>query len=855
MNRKEFLRKPFLLPADVLLFPVAELAEHLREKLDCAEGDYAVTRPHMRSFSRIVDPATAALLEEFRQPTALIEAILRHSRTRGLDPHVLLESAFPILQAFTAATFLVPADSPLAQSVVASFAPGQIVAGYEVRRLVQVLEDSEVYQAKAENGAIVALKLTRRAPDELQLRSFVREAAILEHLAGVHGPRLIEYGAYRERTFLATSWIAGIPIGRRAQELRGERVPGQRDQLHRLCCHLLDAYCALHERGVIHGDVHPSNIIVDSDDAIYILDFGLARMLSRPDLDHNHRAGLAWYMEPELARAILAEEQLPKSSLLGEQYATAALIYYLLCGAYYLSAAPERTVLYRQVLEAASPPFTRNGVSSWPGIEEVLARALAKAPTHRYKTMGAFRDAFSRMHRSGEHSGRNHATKFVTPDWVPRLVKRVVEPCTLELLYPEPPRASIYFGAGGLIWFLYRSALLHNDPQRSAVADLWLRRTLDRMGKDDGFGTPQATNPPTNNVQASLYLGRSGLHLLSALVGNARGDFQLCTQHMAQLMETDVVIEESPELLFGRSGHLVGGALLLNALGWSQKLDLQPFARGLWNQSQQLWATWQAYAKRLDEKELPHLGIAHGWAGILYAQLLLHRALNRPIADDALAALDALAARAEPHGRGVAWLGTLQHPGQTGETPSYAPGWCSGSAGYLYLWTVAAEMTNDERYLELAEKAAWHSWEHDDRNPNLCCGLTGRAFALLRYYRYTGDDLWLLRARQLAHLALDIFGKTVFADSRTYSLYRGALGAALLASELDYPERAVMPLFEPEGWPPAELMYTMDQPNTSLDKKETSHEYEDCDGVGNHANATTECLCSSWRGACGRTCS
>jgi hypothetical protein len=59
----------------------------------------------------------------------------------------------------------------------------------------------------------------------------------------------------------------------------------------------------------------------------------------------------------------------------------------------------------------------------------------------------------------------------------------------------------------------------------------------------------------------------------------------------------------------------------------------------------------------------------------------------------------------------------------------------------------------------------------------------------------------LIRAQQLASLAFGVFDDRFDWDGRTLSLYRGALGPALLAIELEHPERAVMPLFESEGWP------------------------------------------------------
>jgi serine/threonine-protein kinase len=75
----------------------------------------------------------------------------------------------------------------------------------------------------------------------------------------------------------------------------------------------------------------------------------------------------------------------------------------------------------------------------------------------------------------------------------------------------------------------------------------------------------------------------------------------------------------------------------------------------------------------------------------------------------------------------------------------------------------------------------------------LCCGLAGQGYALLKLYQYSGERAWLERARRLAEQA-----PAGVVDTRVsrYSLYRGYLGPALLAADLERPEQARMPFFD-----------------------------------------------------------
>jgi len=114
-------------------------------------------------------------------------------------------------------------------------------------------------------------------------------------------------------------------------------------------------------------------------------------------------------------------------------------------------------------------------------------------------------------------------------------------------------------------------------------------------------------------------------------------------------------------------------------------------------------------------------------------------------------------------------------------------------------------MLGDPGYLALAEGAAWNAWETAGPIGNLCCGMAGQAYALLNFYRHTGENVWLSRARDAARYAVVAQeesssqpGYEQFAF-RTESLYKGELGIAVLAADLERPEQSCMPLFEIEG--------------------------------------------------------
>src|SRR6185437_4007457 len=120
------------------------------------------------------------------------------------------------------------------------------------------------------------------------------------------------------------------------------------------------------------------------------------------------------------------------------------------------------------------------------------------------------------------------------------------------------------------------------------------------------------------------------------------------------------------------------------------------------------------------------------------------------------------------------------------------PGWCNGSAGFTFLWSLAHRLLDDARYLDLAKKAATNAFESSGGGHGLCCGFAGQAYAQLNMYNHTGDQMWLRQARILVEKAADTANRGLKHghEGLPHSLYKGDLGVAVLIAELEKPESA-----------------------------------------------------------------
>ncbi|HEX6653420.1 MAG TPA: lanthionine synthetase LanC family protein [Thermoleophilaceae bacterium] len=787
-----------VLPSDVVIAPVAELPPELRDQFEHRTGDYSVTRPRARTMSSIVDGQTAALLDRFREPTTIVDAVIAFSRAEGLDPRETLDDAFAVLGGFVNEGLLVAAGSELAEPIATTLVPGDSVGGFEVVAPVHVLVDTEVYIAHASDGSPAALKIARAGAGNGMHAALRHEAAVLEALDGRVSPRLLELGAVDDRPFLATSWCLGIDVFQAAGDARSLDGSDGRTELLALAQSVVAAYAHLHAQGVLHGDVHPRNVLVDGDGGVALIDFGLAAGppgSAAPAA--GWRGGIDFFMEPELAAARLDGRPSAALSAEGEQYSVGSLLYLLLTGAHTREFSLEQEEMLHQLLEQPPVPFRDRGVHDLHAVERVLARALDREPGARFPTMLDFSEALRGAAASDLDGGERAASTPHGPDHAQRLLDEVLErlavPGELFAGGLAAPTASAMNGGAGFAYALLRIARARGDESLLALADLWSTRSVRAVESPDAFWSEELEIVPEVFGRNSFYHTAAGVHCVHALVAHGRGDERAQQLALSPFVAATGQPCEHVDVAFGLAGHLLGCSLLIEApLRAAEEDALRSLGEGL---RDRLWARLDRQPRLAESTELRLLGAAHGWAGYLYALLRWSDAAGAPPPDGLRNRLDELGALGQPAGRGLRWPHEIGAP--LPDT-ALAASWCNGAAGFVPLWIAAHRTFGDETYARWAEMAAWSAYEGPPAPGDLCCGFAGRAYALMALHREAGDRHWLARARSLADRAVT----SVRADSmRRDSLYKGEVGVALLAADLETPEYACMPMFEAEGWP------------------------------------------------------
>ena len=798
----ETIAGPFVLPSDVDLTPVSDLDPRVRRRINAGEGDYTIARPGTRANAKLLDSRTALLLRQFRSPTTIVDAIIHRTRETGEDPQAVLTEAHAPLINLIRSRFLVSTIDVGHKPISARHAPGDGVRGWEIRSVLQVLDDTELYIAHPASrmGDPVVLKLAR-APADASLASLAHEARILAHLNGGIAPALIEAGSIDGRDYVVMEWRRGVDAGRAAANARTKPRPVARAEVARLAASITNAYATLHRAGVIHGDVHDRNILVDRDGRLTLLDFGLARFIDDLDSASVRRGGYSFYYEPEFARTLVAGETPPAASMKSDQYSLGAMLYQLLTGSSYIDFELDEPRAFAQIVRAPMIPFDRRGAAPWPAMEAALSRALAKPPEDRFESM----DAFARAVRDAGESelrgarGRANIRRSRRNGVAGKTIARLTRPDSLPEKLPAPT-ASIAFGTAGIALAFYRLAQLRDDAALLSVADGWCEAGYAERRRARALYDGVDLVPGTFG-RRSFYYGLSGLDVVQALVAAALGDFVSVRSAMQRLAVLPSGTGSVLDCVLGLPGTLIGLCHLLEALPEHELVNQSILVRAGTSSACTIAKAMNRRQPIIEERKFVNLGIAHGWAGALYSLMRWHQASGLPVPAQVRRRLDELAALAETSDRGVRWpwrdmIFDRSMP------QNYMPGWCNGSAGFVHLWVLAHALFGDPRYWELAESAAWDAYDDgEDSVYDLCCGRAGRAYALLALHRAGGGDVWLSRARQLADDALDLLAR---AKDPPPGLIKGAMGVVLLDAELEQPHQARMPGFESIGWPKPE---------------------------------------------------
>ena len=272
------------------------------------------------------------------------------------------------------------APGSLTIDATAALGPGSVVDDFTIEGLLGEGGMATVYRARqSEPRRAVALKVVRadRAADASYRRRFLAET---ETLVALEHPSIVpiyDAGDDAGRLYLAMRLVDGMDL--QARIARDGSLSLR--ETTRILEPIADAIDHAHASGIVHRDLKPSNILLDASGRPYLTDFGLGKRLDgAPSLsDPGLVIGTLGYMAPEQFQGDSEAATAPAIDI----YALACVAYICLTGT---PAFPQRTV--EQVVAAklgdAAPGIRTVKPDLPPGVDQVIARGMAKDPAERF---------------------------------------------------------------------------------------------------------------------------------------------------------------------------------------------------------------------------------------------------------------------------------------------------------------------------------------------------------------------------------------------------------------------------------------------------------------------------------------
>ena len=236
---------------------------------------------------------------------------------------------------------------------------------------------ASIYRATdLRNNRQVALKIPHPdlEADPILFDRFQRESGIGEKL---NHPKVMRVygGEERSRIYMVMEWCEGRLL--RQIISRRPHLPRARHPHCRLA--ILEALEYIHANGVVHRDLKPENIMVDDQDNIKLIDFGIASDSAARRLTYaNFTATLGTpdYIAPEQVKGKRGDART-------DIFAVGVILYEMLSGKLPYSGPSPLAVMNDRLLNHPTPPRVADPTIS-PELQEVLYRALERDPKYRY---------------------------------------------------------------------------------------------------------------------------------------------------------------------------------------------------------------------------------------------------------------------------------------------------------------------------------------------------------------------------------------------------------------------------------------------------------------------------------------
>jgi serine/threonine-protein kinase len=228
----------------------------------------------------------------------------------------------------------------------------------------------------------VALKVVhpRHADDPRFRELFAREARLAASLSHPNLVQVFDFGREGDACFLAMEYVEGWNLAQAAEQARQLHVSISPGVWRHWVDGIGSGLAYLHEKGIVHRDISPANVLVARNGAVKITDFGISRAAGEGQTEEGTRAGKSGYLAPERIRG-------EKATASSDLFAAGVISLELLLGRRLFEGDGPGTSL-EKILRFDARALPLPGVS--PELADVLRKSVAALPADRYPGAAQF---------------------------------------------------------------------------------------------------------------------------------------------------------------------------------------------------------------------------------------------------------------------------------------------------------------------------------------------------------------------------------------------------------------------------------------------------------------------------------
>jgi serine/threonine-protein kinase len=276
--------------------------------------------------------------------------------------------------------------------MLSTFAVGQELDHYRIERIVARSGMASIFRGTdLRTGSPVAIKVPHfeMECDLVFFERFQREEQIGRRLDHPAVMKVME-NPNRSRVYMVMEWVEG----RLLREILAEQPRLSGDRAMRIALQVCEALEHIHSRGVVHRDLKPENIMVDGNDCVKLIDFGIAGLAGARRLTFgkfSQLSGTPDYIAPEQVNGKRGDSR-------SDIYALGIILYEMLTGALPFQGINALAVMNQRLVSDPIPPHEINPEIS-PQTEEIIYRALERDPANRYSIAREFADDLANPNR------------------------------------------------------------------------------------------------------------------------------------------------------------------------------------------------------------------------------------------------------------------------------------------------------------------------------------------------------------------------------------------------------------------------------------------------------------------------